>query len=277
VHTARGDDLTVDMKTGAYTFVAQGQSNDSAVENVSFALADKDGDTASSTLSILVDHTLVLVGTAGDDTHGASQRAELLIGRDGADKLAGGDGEDRIDGNAGNDTLSGGGGSDVLNGGAGNDVLDGGVGNDLLIGGPGNDVLTGGAGSDVFAWHFADPGATSSARAVDTIKDFNVAAVADGGDVLDLRDLLANENTTGGTGNLHNYLDFDTTTTANTTILHVSPGGGFTNGTYTATQETQRIVLEGVNLRTDLGLANNATDDQIIAKLLQQGKLLVDG
>jgi Ca2+-binding RTX toxin-like protein len=214
-----------------------------------------------------------LVGTTGDDTHGASQLAELMIGRDGADKLVGSDGDDRLYGNVGNDSLSGGKGNDVINGGEGNDTLDGGAGNDVLIGGPGSDVMTGGAGSDVFAWHFADPGATSSARAIDTIKDFNVASVANGGDALDVRDLLQGETAT----NLQNFLDFDTTTTPNTTIVHVSPTGGFTNGAYSAAQETQRIVIEGVNLRTDMGLAANATDAQIIAKLLEQGKLLVDG
>ncbi|RZI84633.1 MAG: type I secretion C-terminal target domain-containing protein, partial [Rubrivivax sp.] len=278
VHTARGDDLKVDMKTGAYTYIDQGQATSISTERVAFALADKDGDVVSSTLDIQLDRTLVVVGTTSSDTHGASQRAELMIGREGADALTGGSGDDRIYGNAGNDTLGGGLGNDLLNGGDGADVLNGGAGIDLLIGGVGSDVLTGGAGSDVFAWHFADPGTgTTAGRAVDTIKDFNVAAVSDGGDVLDLRDLLSGENTTGGAGNLQNYLDFDTTSTANTTILHVSPTGGFTNGTYSATQETQRIVLEGVNLRTDIGLASTATDSQIIAKLLQQGKLLVDG
>jgi hypothetical protein len=60
-------------------------------------------------------------------------------------------------------------------------------------------------------------------------------------------------------------------------VVRVSATGGFTNGTYASGQETQRIVLEGVNIRTDIGLAANATDDQIIVKLLQQNKLLVDG
>jgi Ca2+-binding RTX toxin-like protein len=273
VHTALGGVLGVDMTTGAYTYSAGAQSSGTAVEHVSFALADKDGDAVSSSLTIQLDHTLVLVGTTGDDTHGASQLAELMIGRDGADKLVGSDGDDRLYGNVGNDSLSGGKGNDVINGGEGNDTLDGGAGNDVLIGGPGSDVMTGGAGSDVFAWHFADPGATSSARAIDTIKDFNVASVANGGDALDVRDLLQGETAT----NLQNFLDFDTTTTPNTTIVHVSPTGGFTNGAYSAAQETQRIVIEGVNLRTDMGLAANATDAQIIAKLLEQGKLLVDG
>jgi hypothetical protein len=35
-------------------------------------------------------------------------------------------------------------------------------------------------------------------------------------------------------------------------------------------------VLEGVNLRTDLGLASNANDATVIAKLLEKKSLLVD-
>jgi Ca2+-binding RTX toxin-like protein len=161
----------------------------------------------------------------------------------------------------------------VLNGGTGNDTIDGGAGDDLIIGGPGNDVLTGGLGSDTFAWHFADPGTGSVAgRATDTIKDFNVAAPAAGGDVLDLRDLLQGETT----ANLTNYLEFDTTSQSGATIIKVSATGAFPNGVANVAGETERIVLENVNLRSDLGLAANATDAQIITKLLTQGKLLVD-
>ena len=99
-----------------------------------------------------------------------------------------------------------------------------------------------------------------------TIKDFSLAD----GDKLDLRDLLQNENT----GNLQNYLEFDTST-ANT-LIKVSPTGAFLFGIATNAAETERIVLENVNLRTGLGLSNQASDQEVINKLLTQGKLLVD-
>jgi hypothetical protein len=130
-------------------------------------------------------------------------------------------------------------------------------------------VMTGGLGADVFAWHLADPG-TTSARAQDTIKDFSTAQ----GDVLDLRDLLQGETTVATT--LDNYLSFDTTTTSGTTIIKVSPTGGGFGGFLQASTETERIVLEGINLRTDLGLAGNSTDAQVIAKLLEKKALVVD-
>ena len=59
-------------------------------------------------------------------------------------------------------------------------------------------------------------------------------------------------------------------------MIRISPTGAFSNGTYAATNDHQQIVLEGVNIRTGLGLAANATDAQIITKLIQDGKLLVD-
>jgi hypothetical protein len=271
VHTALGGDITVDMNTGAYTYNAP-QFTGTKTENMSFTLADKDGDTVSSSLTINLDHTLVLTGSAGNDTHGASQvgEPEFMMGRDGNDTLVGGDEADRIYGNNGADNLSGGKGNDVLHGGDGNDILDGGEGNDTLIGGVGSDTMTGGAGADVFVWHFADAGASASARAVDTIKDFGLAAPSAGGDVLDLRDLLQGEHT----NTLQNYIEFDTST-ANT-IIKISPTGGFTNGVATNAAETERIVLEGVNIRTGLGLSNTATDTQVINKMLEQGKLLAD-
>jgi hypothetical protein len=135
-------------------------------------------------------------------------------------------------------------------------------------------VLTGGLGTDVFQWTLADPGTSAATRAVDTVKDFNVAAASAGGDVLDLRDLLTGENTTGGAGNLQNYLDFDTS--GSNTVIRISPTGAFSSGNYTAANDHQQIVLEGVNIRTGLGLAANASDAQIITKLIQDGKLLVD-
>ncbi|HEX5355118.1 MAG TPA: VWA domain-containing protein, partial [Aquabacterium sp.] len=266
VHTALGGDLKVDMNTGAYTYGAPGQLSGPVTENVTFALADKDGDTASSTLAINLDHTLVLVGTAQADTHGASQLSEFMMGRDGNDVLTGSDASDRLYGNGGNDVLNGGKGDDVISGGDGNDTISGGDGADIISGGPGSDSLTGGAGADVFVWHFADPGTSAATRALDTVKDFSLTE----GDKLDLRDLLQNENT----GNLTNYLEFDTTT-ANT-IIKVSPNGGFLFGIATNSAETERIVLENVNLRTGLGLSNLASDQDVINKLLTQGKLLVD-
>lgn len=136
--------------------------------------------------------------------------------------------------------------------------------------------LLGGSGSDVFAWHLGDHDASGAPAglAVDTILGFDAHAPSAGGDVLDLRDLLQGENTTGGTGNLDHYLQFDTS--GGNTVIKVAPTGDFVPGDAGAGAASQHIVIEGGHLLSDLGLDAGASNLQIIAKLLQQGNLLVD-
>jgi Ca2+-binding RTX toxin-like protein len=143
-----------------------------------------------------------LVGGAGKDT---------LQGNGGNDLLEGGAGDDWLVGDtvsatgvasdAGVDTLLGGDGNDTLNGGAWSDLLTGGAGNDVLLGGAGNDLLTGDTGSDTFGGY--DIKMTGSGH-IDTITDFTMGKVADGGDVLDLSGVLKG-NIVSGT-NLSEYL-----------------------------------------------------------------------
>ena len=240
------------------------------------------GATASTTQAVAVTIESTTTSTAG------TQNAETLTGTAGNDQLQGYAGDDTLNGNdgndllygdAGNDALNGGNGNDVMYGGAGTDTLVGGAGNDKLYGGAGSDSLTGGTGTDVFAWTLADRG-TAGAPPTDTITDFSVAAPAAGGDLLDLRDLLQGEAKAGVTaGNLERYLDFDTTSVAGSTIIHVSSTGGFAGGVYSAAAEDQRIVLTGVDVRSvaAFGLTSTATDNDIINQLLQRGKLVTDG
>ncbi|MDO9237533.1 MAG: VWA domain-containing protein [Aquabacterium sp.] len=252
--TAHGGLLSVDMRTGDYSYAAPNAHVPGLVtETIVFSLLDQHAEVVSSTLNVTLDHTGVIAGTSGDDLLVGGNTADLIMGLDGAD------------------TIKGDGGHDQLLGGAGNDDLSGDGGDDLLVGGQGSDVLQGGFGSDVFAWHFDDRGASGSdaQRAVDTILDFDPIAKADGGDVLDLRDLLQGENTLGDSGNLDHYLVFDTS--GPNTVIRVAPAGDFVAGVGT---ESQRIILEGVNLRSDLGLGSGDSDALVIAKLLTQGNLL---
>jgi hypothetical protein len=127
-----------------------------------------------------------------------------------------------------------------------------------------NETLSGGTGTDVFAWSLGDVGS-------DQVQGFDaVQAVTAGGDVLDLRDLLSGE--TGA--NLENYLSFETS--GSSTVLHISTQGQFASGNYDASKENATITLSGTSLASDLGLGSAATDAQLIAKMLDQGKLLVD-
>ncbi|CAB3860216.1 hypothetical protein LMG26689_02449 [Achromobacter animicus] len=155
--------------------------------------------------------------------------------------------------------------SEILLAGDGNDTLNGGKGNDVLVGGKGNDTLIGGDGSDTFRWEFNDQGTTSN-PAVDRIKDFSLAKPADGGDVLDLRDLLVGEKD----GNLSNYLNFkQDPANANNTILEINTKGQIGQGA------DQKIVLEGVDLTHDAH-GQAVSNQAIINDLLQKGKLNVD-
>uniref|UniRef100_UPI0039E32D1A type I secretion C-terminal target domain-containing protein n=1 Tax=Azonexus sp. TaxID=1872668 RepID=UPI0039E32D1A len=265
ITTELGGVFKIDMQSGQYTYQPSATMTGTAQEILGVTVVDKDGDTASGQLTFNVsrDAGNEITGTTSGDTLTGTSGDDIISGLAGNDTLYGGDGNDRLYGGAGND---------VLNGGNGDDVLVGGAGNDTLWGGAGNDTLTGGLGADTFAWSLADAGSKGAGRALDSITDFDSRAFAAGGDRLDLRDLLTSENT----GNLQNYLDFDTTSSSGNTIIRISTTGGFSGGAYSANQEDQRITLEGVNLRSDLGLGANASDQQIISELLNRGKLVVD-
>ncbi|MGD9835239.1 MAG: VCBS domain-containing protein, partial [Piscinibacter sp.] len=243
----------------------------------------------SSTITLYIENTSsTQTGTNGDNTLTFTNNTDHFINAlGGNDVVNAGNGQDLVRGGDGDDTLRGENDSDALWGDAGNDVIVGGAGNDLIRGGAGNDTLTGGTGAagvtdttaDVFAWSLAD-GGTAGAPAVDTITDFNVAAVSAGGDVLDLRDLLSGDTLGPGNtaGNLANYLDFSVSGSgaSATTTIRISSSGQFTDGNYSAGAEDQTIVLQGVDLPSALGLGGSATDSQIVQELINRGKLIVD-
>jgi Ca2+-binding RTX toxin-like protein len=242
---------------------------------VGYTVSDRDGDTQTSSITVNVDRTNVVVGTTGVDNLTGTDRPDLLMGRAGNDTLNGGVGNDTLLGGDGNDTLNGGVGDDTLNGGSGGDTLNGDDGADVLTGGQGADFLTGGQGADVFKWELADNGAVN-AFTTDRITDFSAANPSAGGDVLDLRDLLQGDlhGANNTAGNLGNFLDFSVA--GGSTTIRISTSGGFTDGTYAPGAEDQRIVLDGVDIRSALGLVATAGDDLIIQELLTRGKLITD-
>ena len=262
--------------TNSYTFSNSNTSAD--ITSWNHANLSITGLSATASALVSVNATGATAGDSVTQYFNVVTGSTVFNGTSGNDSLTGTNGDDFISGGAGNDTLNGGGGDDRIYGGSGNDTINGGNGNDVIYGGSGSDTLTGGNGADVFAWTLADRG-TAGAPPTDTITDFSVALPSAGGDLLDLRDLLQGENRVGGTGNLENYLDFDTTSSAGNTIIHISSSGGFAGGVYSAGAEDQRIVLTGVDVRSaaTFGLNASATDSQIIAELLNRGKLITDG
>ncbi|MGV2864458.1 VCBS domain-containing protein, partial [Achromobacter sp. AGC39] len=191
-----------------------------------------------------------------DDPRGGN---DTVHGGTGDDIIYGQGGDDSLYGDDGNDILYGGAGNDLLHGGAGNDTLDGGAGNDTLIGGTGNDTLYGGLGSDTFKWELNDQGSVGT-PAVDTIKDFSADTLANGGDVLDLKDLLIGEKD----GTLTQFLNIHKE--GNNTVIDINTKGQIAQGA------DQKIVLENVDLTGNGTMSNQA----IINDLLQKGKLNVD-
>lgn len=259
VTTSAGGRFYIDLDDGTYEYrVPPSLSTTVQTEVMSYVITDKDGDTQHAQVIVNVgtsSSTLVNSEDVPTATHVGTSGADSLVGSAGVNYMVGGDGQDSLSGQGGADTLVGG------------------WGNDSLVGGQGNDLLTGGAGADVFAWTLSDPGPRGT-PAVDTITDFNPSLPADGGDIIDLRDLLSGETT----GTLENYLEFSFAGSGSsaTTTIHVSSTGAFTGGSYSAAAEDQTIVLSGVDLRASLGLGSGATDTQIISTLLTQGKLIVD-
>ena len=237
--------------------------------------------TSGSTLSVIeiASTTATTLGTPAANTMLGTPANDRLQGYGGDDNLSGAAGNDLLYGDAGNDTLNGGDGADRLSGGSGADTLIGAAGADRLSGGQGNDNLTGGVGNDVFAWTLADR-ATPGSPSVDVVADFETSPANIALDVLDLRDLLVGETKAGlQVGNLEQFLDFDTTSTPGSTIIHVSSTGAFAGGGFVTGAEDQRIVLQGIDFRspTVFGLAATSGDGEIIQKLLQRGSLFVDG
>lgn len=197
-------------------------------------LTDADGDSTSATLNVIVEPAAL----AGNDVVNGTANVDTLYG------------------GAGNDTLNGLGGNDILDGGSGDDILVGGAGSDVLFGQTGSDTLTGGTGgadttSDRFVFQHGDVG-----HGVDTITDFHVAAVASGGDVLDISDLLAGAGITPVqfTGNESDYLDV--TSGVNTTIAFDADGAG-------AGAAVQIATLQNVNTTLATLIGNGQIDSTV--------------
>jgi hypothetical protein len=130
-----------------------------------------------------------------------------------------------------------------MSGGIANDILVGGGGNDLFAGGQGSDTMTGGAGSDTFRFLSTDGGSG------DTITDFTVADTAAGGDLLDIKDLLAGSGYTGDASTLAQFVSV-TQSGGNTIVSVDSDGAG-------AAPAQNVVTLQGVTNTTLQQLLDN--------------------
>jgi surface adhesion protein len=241
--------------TGAYTYTpGSGDFKPGVTDKFSYTLVDANGHASTADL------TVALNNYAYSNTVGAN----LYAGTDGNDILAGTGGHQAIYGGWGDDTLTGVG-NDRLVGGAGNDHLTAGPGDaNVLIGGAGSDVMTGSAaGADVFKWALADQGSVGS-PAVDHITNFNTSTIPNGGDVLDLRDLLQGESS--ATGNLDQFLHFDVV--GGKLALEVHATGD--------ANSTQTIVLDNIagNVNTAMVQLAHAVDSAFTGTSISDAELL---
>ncbi len=213
-------------------------------------------------------YEFILVGGAGNGNNrlefeGGGQVANIGVSIDNVTLVSISDKNYSAAGDENNNILSATSGNDIISGGAGDDIISGDAGNDILIGGKGNDILSGGVSVDVFRWAPGDEGLVGN-QTIDTIKDFDNRSLSQGGDVLDIRDLLQGEND----NNLTNYLHFEKS--GADTIVHISSTGGFAGG-FQQAAENQKIVVLGVDLT-----AGQTSDAAIIANMMAQQKLITD-
>jgi hypothetical protein len=136
-------------------------------------------------------------------------------------------------------------------------------------------ALSAGGETEHFVFTLHDTGTSGDASATMDIA-LGAPKQSSTNEVLDLRDVLQGENTAGGTGNLDHYLSFNTS--GADTVITVSPHGQLdaTSGTPMPGTSTQTIVMQGVDLRTAIGLPDTASNVDIIGHLLKSGQLLVD-
>ncbi len=160
--------------------------------------------------------------------------------------------------------------ADTIAGDEFDNALGGNEASNTISGLGGNDTLTGGDGSDVFAWHLNDGGSAGD-PALDVVTDFNAQPQANGGDVLDLSQLLVDEEN----GDLTDYLHFGLNESGDT-VLNISTTAGFSGG-YDEAAVDQSIQLNGVNLVSDYIDVNNVVDQSsLIDDLKDSGNLITD-
>ncbi|MFG0382940.1 VWA domain-containing protein, partial [Pseudomonas sp. zbq_18] len=162
-------------------------------------------------------------------------------------------------------------GNDTLIGAAGDDWIFGQEGNDIIIGGKGNDLMSGGSGKDTFIWQAGDAGGST-----DTILNFihNYNGNANG-DSLDLSQLLSGENTTGGIGNLLNFLDISLASVSGGAALDTVIKVSETSVADPSVSNELTIVLQDVNLYASYGHAVG-NESALIQSMLGDGTLKVD-
>ncbi|WP_286831661.1 MULTISPECIES: calcium-binding protein [Kordiimonas] len=152
------ENISVNANGGPFSSV-RGNSLDNVItvggDSSTFFIHGGDGNDTITSQGYHMNVTLM--GGAGDDDLGNSERDGVLWGGDGNDNihshadgttLGGGAGDDTLDGDFSHNTFYGGAGDDVIKAGSGSDLIFGGAGNDIITTSYGFDSIWGGAGDD---------------------------------------------------------------------------------------------------------------------------------
>lgn len=204
VTTGLGGTLTVDVRTGQYTYLPPPDRPNYGVDQVDYTVVDQDGDVAMSTWQAVVNPYETVLSTS---------KADTLVGHD---------------------------------------------------------------GTDVFKWGFSSPNVTiPAAFSVDHVVGFKLGKPdLTGADILDLRDLLRGEHLASGGEGLSHFIQIETDAAG--TQLHISTRGRYDSPASQPQWHDPTIVLDGVDLRGDLGLSASASSAEVINKLIAQGQLYLD-
>ncbi|MCC7545890.1 MAG: type I secretion C-terminal target domain-containing protein, partial [Aquabacterium sp.] len=89
-----------------------------------------------------------------------------------------------------------------------------------------------------------------------------------------LRDLLRGEHIASGGEGLSHFIQIETDAAG--TQLHISTRGRYDSPASKPQWYDPTIVLDGVDLRGDLGLSASASSADVINKLIAQGQLYLD-
>ena len=133
----------------------------------------------------------------------------------------------------------------------------------------GSNSLTELAGGDTFVFKLGANG-TAGTPHIETISAFNTNVAANGGDVLNLSDILPASLATASAATIANYLHFtEPGTGPMSTTVHVNINGG---GNATS-NDTLQIVLNNADLLHSAGVL--LSDTQIIANLIANHKIIL--
>jgi Ca2+-binding RTX toxin-like protein len=268
--TDGADDLTItDAVLTNVTSLTVTGAGDLVITNElteAIELATLDFSGSSGAIDVDASQSLVAVtATAGS----GAMTVETFVR---ADTVTGGAVIDTITTSAGDDTINAGAGNDIIDAGADNDTIDGGTGDDEITGGSGTDTMTSGSTTDADDFNFAAGAAGTTVATFDIITDFVTVqddldftgggitagdmTVESGAAYANLAGMVTRADaimTNNGAGNVDNVVAFwNAAGSGDAYVLFDADD----NGSFDATATDFGVILRGINLATEIAVAD---------------------